>query len=138
MRDKLAAGGEAPEAGKLLQSLLEGVLLTEKQLLKASARASPPRRAGTQPHPPASENRSRPSTLLPKTPPQAFSKHGVVKLDPPVGEPFDPNAHMALFNVPPSGAATEPGTVAVVTKAGYKLHDRVIRPAEVGVVQAAQ
>ena len=28
----------------------------------------------------------------------------------------------------------EPGTVVVVTKVGYKLHDRVIRPAEVGVV----
>ena len=42
---------------------------------------------------------------------------------------------MALFNVPDNDK--EAGTVAVVTKMGYKLHDRVIRPAEVGVYQSA-
>ena len=30
----------------------------------------------------------------------------------------------------------EPGTVAVVTKIGYRLHERTIRPALVGVVKA--
>ena len=64
----------------------------------------------------------------------AFAKHGVEKYD-PTGDQFDPNDHMALFNVPMADGA-EAGTVAAVTKAGYKLHDRVIRPAEVGVYQA--
>ena len=58
-----------------------------------------------------------------------FSKHGVEKYD-PTGDAFDPNDHMALFNVP-LAEGKEAGTVAAVTKAGYKLHDRVIRPAEV-------
>ena len=62
-----------------------------------------------------------------------FGKHGVEKYD-PAGEDFDPNAHMALFNVP--DAEKTAGTIASVTKAGYKLHDRVIRPAEVGVYQS--
>ena len=62
-----------------------------------------------------------------------FSKHGVEKYD-PTGDAFDPNDHMALFNVP-LAEGKEAGTVAAVTKAGYKLHDRIIRPAEVGVYQ---
>ncbi|HAY77578.1 MAG TPA: nucleotide exchange factor GrpE [Gemmatimonadetes bacterium] len=41
---------------------------------------------------------------------------------------------MALFNVPKG--EKEAGTVAAVTKVGYKLHDRVIRPATVGVFQS--
>lgn len=64
----------------------------------------------------------------------AFAKHGVSKYD-PTGDPFDPNHHMALFNVPLTEGEIQ-GTVAAVTKPGYKLHDRVIRPAEVGVFQA--
>ena len=65
----------------------------------------------------------------------AFGKHGVVKFDPSEGDPFDPNDHMALFNVP--NGEKEAGTVATVTKVGYKLNDRVIRPAEVGVFQSS-
>ena len=58
-------------------------------------------------------------------------KNGVERFD-PTGEPFDPNLHEARFEVPVPDKA--PGTVVVVTKVGYTLHDRVIRPAEVGVV----
>ena len=49
-------------------------------------------------------------------------------------QPFDPNLHSALFKVP--DATKPPGVVAHVTKEGYKLHDRVIRPADVGVTVA--
>ena len=63
-----------------------------------------------------------------------FKKNGLVKFD-PVDEPFDANEHMALFNVPVGETKKEPGSVAVVTKAGYRLHDRVVRAAEVGVYQ---
>jgi len=62
---------------------------------------------------------------------QVLAKNGVERFD-PTGEPFDPNLHEARFEVPVPDK--EPGTVVVVTKVGYKLHDRVIRPAEVGVV----
>ena len=63
-----------------------------------------------------------------------FRRHGLLKLN-PVGEKFNPNEHHALFESEVEGK--EPGSVAVVTKIGYKLQDRTIRPAMVGVVKAA-
>lgn len=62
-----------------------------------------------------------------------LEREGVTKYD-AMGQPFDPNIHNALFEVP--DATKEPGTVAVVVKKGYMLHDRAIRAAEVGVVRA--
>lgn len=44
---------------------------------------------------------------------QVLAKEGVVRYD-PLGDPFDPNLHDALFEVP--DATKEPGTVAVVVK----------------------
>ncbi|KAA3472549.1 protein GrpE-like [Gossypium australe] len=64
---------------------------------------------------------------------EVFRKFGVEKFD-PTNELFDPHRHNAVFQVPDN--AKPPGTVAHVLKAGYMLHDRVIRPAEVGVTQA--
>lgn len=52
----------------------------------------------------------------------------------PLGEKFDPELHNALFEM--SDRSKEPGTVAAVTKRGYKFHERVLRAAEVGVVKA--
>jgi len=66
---------------------------------------------------------------------KALAKHGAVRFD-PSGEEFDPDCMAALFKVPSAQAGgLAPGTVAMVTKAGYRLNDRVIRPADVGVVQ---
>ena len=56
----------------------------------------------------------------------AFKKNGLVKFD-PVDEAFDANEHMALFNVPVQGTKKEAGSVAVVTKVGYRLHGRVMK-----------
>ncbi|XP_008799025.2 grpE protein homolog 2, mitochondrial-like [Phoenix dactylifera] len=64
---------------------------------------------------------------------EVFRKFGVEKYD-PINEQFDPNKHLALFQVP--DASKRPGTVAAVLKAGYMIYDRVLRPAEVGVTQA--
>uniref|UniRef100_A0A8D2Q4A9 GrpE protein homolog n=2 Tax=Varanus komodoensis TaxID=61221 RepID=A0A8D2Q4A9_VARKO len=63
---------------------------------------------------------------------KVFKKHGLVKLN-PFGDKFDPYEHEALFHVPMEGK--EPGTVALVSKVGYKLHGRTLRPALVGVVK---
>ena len=63
---------------------------------------------------------------------KVFTKNGLVKIDPPPGEKFNPNIHEALFQQPLSGDSLQ-GTVAAVTKIGYKLHTRTIRPALVGV-----
>jgi molecular chaperone GrpE len=43
---------------------------------------------------------------------------------------FHPNLHEAPFQQEVQGKA--PGTVVVVSKIGYKLHERAIRPAVVG------
>lgn len=74
-------------------------------------------------------------SLTARTLAKTLAKHGCVRFEPKAGEALDPHTMAALFQVPPSPAASEKGTVAIVTKAGYKLNDRVIRPAEVGVVQ---
>lgn len=66
---------------------------------------------------------------------EVFKKFGVEKYD-PTNEEFDPNRHNAVFQVPDS--TKSPDTVAVVLKAGYTLHDRIIRPAEVGVTIAVE
>lgn len=61
-----------------------------------------------------------------------FAKHGLVRIE-PLGEPFDPNYHQAMFEVPASGYA--PGIVAHVMQPGYVLNGRLIRPAMVGVAK---
>jgi len=59
-----------------------------------------------------------------------FKRHGLEPVD-PLNEKFDPNFHEALFQQEVEGKAA--GSIVVVSKVGYKLHDRVIRPALVGV-----
>ncbi|CAH0698643.1 unnamed protein product [Spodoptera exigua] len=63
---------------------------------------------------------------------QVFSRHGLVSVS-PLREKFDPNLHEALFQQEVEGA--EPGTVVAVSKVGYKLHERCVRPALVGVAK---
>ncbi|KAL3791977.1 hypothetical protein ACHAW5_002622 [Stephanodiscus triporus] len=66
---------------------------------------------------------------------KAFEKNGLSKFG-TRGEKFDPNMHDALFEYPdPTGVA--PGHVGQVMKVGFMLNNRVIRPAEVGVVKAS-
>lgn len=63
---------------------------------------------------------------------EVFKKFGVEKFD-PLNEKFDPNRHYAIFQIPDPSKPS--GTVAAVVKVGYMLHDRVLRPAEVGVTE---
>lgn len=64
---------------------------------------------------------------------KVFGKHGLKPIN-PEGEKFNPNEHEALFqSVVPN---KEAGVVCVVTKIGYKLHERTIRPALVGVTKS--
>ncbi|KAG9448952.1 hypothetical protein H6P81_008917 [Aristolochia fimbriata] len=62
---------------------------------------------------------------------EVFKKFGLEKYD-PLNEEFDPNRHHAVVQIP--DPSKPPGTVAAVLKAGYTLHERIIRPAEVIVV----
>ncbi|XP_022877651.1 grpE protein homolog 2, mitochondrial-like [Olea europaea var. sylvestris] len=95
---KIETSNDDAGAVSQLKTLLEGVEMTEKQLI------------------------------------EIFKKFGVEKYD-AMNEEFDPNRHNAVFQVP--DASKPANHVAVVLKAGYILHDRVIRPAEVGVTVAA-
>jgi len=60
----------------------------------------------------------------------AFARHGIVKLE-PVGEPFDHNFHQAMFEL--EDREKPAGTVVQLMQAGYRLHDRLLRAAMVGV-----
>jgi molecular chaperone GrpE len=51
----------------------------------------------------------------------------------PMGEKFDANLHQAMFEVQTADQA--PGTVVQVMQAGYLIHDRLLRPALVGVAK---
>ena len=83
-------------ADDTIKSLIEGVDLTERELLKV------------------------------------MEKHGIRRFD-PQGEKFDPNFHQAMYEVPDPSVA--PGTVVLVMQAGFKLGERVLRPALVGVAK---
>lgn len=66
---------------------------------------------------------------------KVFLKHGLEQIIPQKGDKFDPHFHEALFQVPaedPSMASN----VATVEKLGYKLHERTLRPALVGVFKS--
>lgn len=77
-----------------LKALIEGVDLTERDLLKT------------------------------------LERHGVRKIE-PLGEKFDPNMHQAMFEAPDPEVAK--GLVSKVVQSGYKIGERVLRPALVGI-----
>jgi molecular chaperone GrpE len=61
---------------------------------------------------------------------KVMEKHGIKRLE-PKGEKFDPNFHQAMFEIPDPNVPA--GTVAQVVQPGYKIGERVLRPALVGV-----
>jgi len=60
-----------------------------------------------------------------------FQKHGIEVITPEVGDKFDPNQHEAMFEAPVPG--TKAGEIIQVSAEGFMLHDRLLRPAQVGV-----
>lgn len=63
---------------------------------------------------------------------KAFEKNGIKKIS-PLGETFDHNFHQAMFEVPSEDQPA--GTVIELLQPGYTLHDRLLRPAMVGVAK---
>ena len=61
-----------------------------------------------------------------------FEKFNIVEIN-PIGEKFDPNEHQAMSMV--ESKEQESNMVLSVLQKGYKLNDRVIRPAMVSVVK---
>ncbi len=66
---------------------------------------------------------------------KCLARYGVSPFD-PTGQKFDPNLHQAMFQAPI--VDKEPGTVFQTQKLGFMIHDRVLRPAQVGVVSESQ
>ncbi|BAE53300.1 nucleotide exchange factor GrpE [Paramagnetospirillum magneticum] len=61
-----------------------------------------------------------------------FERYGI-KLVAAQGERFDPNLHQAMMEM--EDPSQIEGTVVLVMQAGYTLHDRLLRPALVGVAK---
>ncbi|WP_410219026.1 nucleotide exchange factor GrpE [Paracoccus sp. (in: a-proteobacteria)] len=60
-----------------------------------------------------------------------FTKHGITIIRPETGTKFDPSVHEAMFEAPVPG--TIAGNIIQVMDNGFQLHDRLLRPAKVGV-----
>lgn len=65
----------------------------------------------------------------------AFEKQGIKRID-PLGQKFDHNFHQAVAQMVSPDA--EEGTVVQVLQAGYTIHDRLLRPAMVGVAMKGE
>ena len=68
------------------------------------------------------------STLL-----SAYDKFGIKKIS-PLGEKFDHSFHQAMLEI--ETPDSPPGTIVQVLQDGYTLHDRLLKPALVGVAKA--
>lgn len=60
-----------------------------------------------------------------------LARHGVQRMEVTAGTPFDANEHEAVMQQPSGDVAA--GSVMQVFAAGYKIHERILRPAAVAV-----
>lgn len=60
-----------------------------------------------------------------------FGRHGIEKIE-ALGQALDPNLHQAMIELP---SDAEPGTIVQEMQAGYRIKDRLLRPALVGVAK---
>ena len=59
-----------------------------------------------------------------------FERHGIKTIN-PLGERLDPHLHEAMYEI--EDPAKPAGTVVQIIQPGYRLHDRLLRPARVGI-----
>ena len=60
-----------------------------------------------------------------------LSKHGVERVSPQPGDMFDPHLHEAMFEAPVPN--TSAGQIIQVMSDGFRMHEQLLRPAQVGV-----
>jgi len=65
-----------------------------------------------------------------------FQRHGISRIAPEIGSPFDHNLHQAVAHVPDPNHAE--GTISALMQAGYQIKDRLLRPAMVAVAKAVE
>lgn len=61
-----------------------------------------------------------------------FARHGIQRIE-ASGQQFDPHSHQAVFEEETD--EHKPGTVVQVIQDGYKIHERLLRPAMVAVAK---
>ena len=65
----------------------------------------------------------------------ALEKHGITKID-SLNKKFDPNLHQAMMEI--ENIDLDEGVVVQEIQTGYMMHDRLLRPAMVGVSKKPQ
>ena len=60
-----------------------------------------------------------------------FKKHKIEKIEPEIGEKFDPKWHQAMFESPLPGS--KKGEIIQIMVNGFRISDRLLRAAQVGV-----
>jgi molecular chaperone GrpE len=65
-----------------------------------------------------------------------FEKYGIQKIIPQKGEAFDHNLHQAMFEVETKDFPK--GSIVEIMQPGYLLHERLLRPALVGIAKTAE
>jgi molecular chaperone GrpE len=60
-----------------------------------------------------------------------FSNHEIIEVKPEIGEKFDPKVHQAMFEAP--APSIEKGHVSQVMTNGFRISERLLRAAQVGV-----
>jgi molecular chaperone GrpE len=65
-----------------------------------------------------------------------MTKHGVKPISPALGDQFDAQTMQAMFEAALPG--TKAGTIIQVMTEGFMLHDRLLRPAQVGLSSNTQ
>lgn len=73
--------------------------------------------------------------LIAQSADSTFEKIGIKKID-SINEKFDHNLHQAMMEI--ENDEVEPGTIVQELISGYTLHDRLLRPAMVGVSKKTQ
>ena len=66
----------------------------------------------------------------------AFERFAVFEISPAVGDKLDPESHQAMTLAPSTDVA--PNHICQVIQRGYRLHDRLLRPARVIVAKAPE
>jgi molecular chaperone GrpE len=65
---------------------------------------------------------------------RVFAQNGIRPVE-TLGKKFDPNLHEVMFE---GDSDQPPGTIIQVIEGGYTIHDRLLRPARVGVAKGAE
>jgi molecular chaperone GrpE len=65
---------------------------------------------------------------------RVLESHGIRRVD-PLGQKFDANLHEVMFEA--DATDKPPGTITQVVDSGYTIHERLLRPARVGIAKGS-